>query len=228
MTNTAYSIYNSMRVLIVADSRGEDLDLHLPHNNVEGIQYMVVPYKSQGLESLARKAVLLSRTIRPDLIFIFGGICNITYRCRVSKQTTLRWPNPRQIYDNYVSVMDTAFYIIRNHPSTAECKIIFSPVVGVEMNRYNDIVSQFPHLQQRNLNDLMIRINRYIIDFTESTGLLTPWLATHCHPSRGRGRYSHVYKILEDGCHYSDTALQQVAREIHDHMVLNINLTSWY
>ena len=210
-----------MRVLVVSDSRGRHLDSVLDHSNRDDLSYMSVPYDSQGLNSLAQKAIRLSRAIPPDLILMFGGVCDITRRNPVTKITSLRWEDPQVIYDNYVTSMETVYYLIRNAPATAHCKVVFVPVVGVDLNRWNHIKSEYFHPQQKALNEVIVKVNRYLTEFNTRNHMLTPWILNTCHELVGRKRWSHHYKGLDDGCHFDIDTLQLVADEFHRILKLN-------
>ena len=158
---------------MVSDSRGRHLDDWLPHN--DGVQYMVVPCDSQGLISLSKKAVMLSKSIPPDMVYLYGGICDVTLRNFHTKKTTLRWNDPRFVVENYINTAETAFELLRNSPSTANCKIVFCPLVGIHLNRYNKVISTTPHHQQGMLDEIIVRINRFIIWYMSATTLRTPW-----------------------------------------------------
>ena len=162
------------------------------------------------------------------MIFIFGGICDVTYRNPVTKYTSLRHQSPLECRDNYVTCMQSAHSILRNHPLTNQAKIVFGPICGIELNRFNEIKSSMKHPQQRALDKSIEYVNAEINSFTEGSGLRTPWLANHCHAGKGRGRVSHTYHALRDGCHFDTTVLELIGPQIHDVMKLNVSIVPMY
>ena len=148
-----------------------------------------------------------------DIICIMGGICNVTTRSKTTRITTLRTMDTDTAIINYVYEMNKGLDSLNaQYPDQVTIMI---PIVGVDLSKYSGILGQ--SVEKSTLNHTITAINAKITDCNNSRNLPTPNVANIIHRCKGKGTWSHRYKYLSDGCHFTGL--------VKEHYVVNIRKT---
>ena len=173
-------------VLIVADSRGKGMQYILDRIDLKGLFLDAIYWRSRH---------------HYDIICIMGGICNVTTRSKTTRITTLRTMDTDTAIINYVYEMNKGLDSLNaQYPDQVTIMI---PIVGVDLSKYSAILGQ--SVEQNTVNHIITAINAKITDCDNSRNLPTPNVANIIHRCKGKGTWSHRYKYLSDGCHYTLT-----------------------
>ena len=209
---------------ILTDSRGLGLDDEMRKLGVEN--FRVFTRKGSGIELAV--TMFLSDIVRerPDLVIITNGLCDLTYRNRITKITGLVCQSVDEATTMYQSKMQSAYSLIQSVSGTTS--VVFAPVTGVDLTDYNNTTGR--HLEgdalqryhaekhihplQPLLNETIIAVNRLIATFNEQNNMLTPWTANIVHKYYNH-KYHHCYHNLADGCHLTTTARCYWAKHLH-------------
>lgn len=216
-------------ILIVADSRGrllkEQLDQYF-----EQSQYSLYWKKGLRLSDTADLVSPIILSLKPKLIYLMNGICDITYiRTREPWTVALRSLNIPTIINNYMSTLDMTYSQIYSLNSRLGYKPMILPVTqtGLDFGRYNNYPDELLSPEQRILDGALDQINRNIITLHKSMGLSPPILASAVH-MRCRGKVRFARDKLEDGCHPTKDLCRVWARRLHNNARLNLEAFDHY
>ena len=56
--------------------------------------------------------------------------------------------------------------------------------------------------EQDTLDKTVMEVNKVIIDMNDKN-VQIPWISKKVHHCRGRGKWTHRYHYLRDGCHFN-------------------------
>ena len=194
-----------MKILLVTDSRGNGLGEYFPGGLVD-----VNFHGGAGVAQLFSNAKALRKKTFYDIVCVCGGICNITYRHKVTKKVNL----PPEDQDHVVRRLDQLFRSGINdfQAEFPHTTVLVLPIVGVEINRYNKEAGV--SAEQKRLNHMITAVNKMIVLQNDERGLPTPMTASKVHLAKGHGLWSHQYKHLSDGCHFSDVMMAEFAVQL--------------
>ena len=196
-----------MATLLVTDSRGKGLQKYL--DNIEQDLFDVDPYPGENIKKLLTRAY---RDFDPEYhgsIMIMGGICGLTVRDKITKITHIRSYDVDHASRKFRKSVVQGLAKIRN--KFPKISVIILPTVGIDLTRYNR--SPVEPVEQYTLDMTVMAINKVIIDLNDK-GIRIPWISKKIHHCRGRGRWTHRYQYLKDGCHYNKEMKLFVAQEI--------------
>lgn len=212
------------RVLIVADSRGKGLQ-PLIREQLPGWNITVKVCSGAGSELAAIKSIGLVNEMKPELIIIMTGICDLTWRDRDTKVTGLRHSTVRASVECVMESMRAAFEIL---DTIGKHKTSFATMTGLDLEDYNHRPRKYMSKgdyeiytsgkkgvkgEQIRLNEATIEINRRITALSKKHGVPTTWISTAVH-SYYRGTHHHLYRKLADGCHPDDETKGKWANQI--------------
>lgn len=212
-----------VQVFIIADSRGRLLknELDKYFGDISNRLYWKSGLKlTETFDHIAP----IVRNIRPKLIYLINGICDVTYiRTREPWTIAMRQPNVDNTVYNYMSAMDLAHSQLFSLHEQLGYKpmVLFSTLTGVDFTTYNNYPEDLISPEQALLNRAVQVINRNIIRLHKSMSLYPPILASAVH-MRCRKRYRMAKSKLVDGCHPSLELANTWARRLHRNAVLNL------
>lgn len=202
------------KVIILADSRGRDLENRLNRYNSD-VQFHVEVHPGANMKQLIKRIQTLPRTKgKPayQLVIIHGGLCNITkieympYRAAVLQMDTVG-----ELLDKFKNDCENQIVINANIP------VLFSPVVGIDLVRYAGHWNESLFKMQPVIDEVITEINTYIRTFNCERGLPTPNTSSCIHRCRGKDKgYRTHYQKLYDGCHPSDEIKEIWAKAFFD------------
>ena len=207
-----YDSFLAMGTLVLADSRGTGLQQMLEGMGVIGKGLVtVLVYRGAGYEMTAIKAMPTITKLRPKLIILLTGVCDLTYRDRRTKVTNLRH---HTVGDNILHVITAAKAAVDLITSTSDAKVVLATLTGIELKDYNNPArksmdsekyklyntDKVRHRCQEVLNTSILEINRQLVAINKSNSLPTLWTAGLVH-SCFKKAIHHYYVRLADGCH---------------------------
>ena len=151
-------------------------------------------------------------TVKPDLVLMMTGICDLTWKHRSTKYIGLRHT---RVVDNVSHVMEAiraAYDLLR---SQGIQQISFATITGADLSDCNHPPRRHMSVDgyieycattkqvdagQSTLNDSVLLINKNIVIFNRNNSVGTTWLAGLVHADY-KNKYHHCYKRLRDGCH---------------------------
>lgn len=220
---------SEVTVLIVADSRGRLLKAQL--NKVfYDIPYSLYWKKSLSLQETAEFIAPTIINMRPKLIYLLNGICDITYiNLRDPWSVALQYPTVTATVDNNMAALDITYSQIYALSDQLCYKPMILPVTqtGIKFRIYNRYPDDLVSPSQVILDSAINKINRNIVELHQSMYLSLPILASAAH-SRCRGKYRFVKSKLLDGCHPTSELCFTWAKRLHKNAVLNLESYDYY
>ena len=177
-------------VLVITDSRGRDLDFEF--RKACNITFTLVIYPGAGLVKLLNKA-LANVPKAYDLIFISGGICDITEKCKQPKKISLRGNATTTLVDDLEAMVRENLAVLRCHNPNVIMTTTYEVSLSDYILNYNGPV---PHPQQKDLNDCVRRLNVMLAVLNKECSLPTPWICRPVHHYHGKRRPQHRYHSL--------------------------------
>lgn len=216
-------------VLVIADSRGRLLKSQLDKVFLD-IPYNLYWKKSLRLQDTAELVSPMIINMRPKLIYLLNGICDITFISSRNPWTvSLQYPNVTSIVDNYMEALDLAFSQIFALSNQLGYKPMILPVTqtGIDIATYNNYVEDWVPPEQGILDTAMNRINRNIVMLHQSMYISPPILASAVH-MRCRGKFRLAKNKLLDGCHPTPDLCLTWAKRLYKNAVINLESYDYY
>ena len=141
--------------------------------------------------------------------YIAGGICDITLRDMHTKITVLRTTNQDETINKLQNLIHGG---IAEISKISNAKVVVLPIAGIDLNRYNRRTGTSE--DQRILNFMITAANKLITDINNERGIATPGVVGLIHRCKGKGRWSHRYRYLTDGCHFGKLAISYFATQL--------------
>lgn len=212
------------KILIVADSRGRELVTEVSNTFIH-LDCEVI-WKS-GLSLLhtpgfAKNTIL---KLKPKLIYVLTGICDITEISSYEPWTVImKNPDVHQTVYSYMTKLDLTHSQINSMKTTIghQPMIIFPTQTGLSLGKYNGMREGLMHPQQYIMNDAINQINRNVTTLNASMNVSTPFLASSVH-NRSRGKFRQTYRKLPDGCHPSRELVKTWASKLYENALINAN-----
>lgn len=205
-------------VVVISDSRGARLGQEFRSLRSPHMHFRVIVKSGAGLARLWEAAEYEILFNQPDIIFLYGAVCDLTDRYYTAYGNRYFWP-PSNINERTEEIMTLMDDIIRNHLlMQTETKIVFIPECGLDINMYNGIYHPIPwrHLvTQSNLDYNLRRLQRRARDINDTYSIGTPRSLDLTH-SRRNGIMRPIYSRLYDGLHPPRSMTRAFAVIIHD------------
>lgn len=217
----SHNDFPSQRILIIADSRGRQLDLELSY--LVNCDLRIVTCGGASLLASIERSKSHIAEAEWTQIYCLAGICGLTYKNKKTRKVSLCSNDPEATAQVYEQALILAEKRIRCCLSTQNCKIIFAPLTGMSLNSYNRIDDvTYQHDDQVQLNITIKLVNRVIIKFNETNEVVTPWMTRLIH-RRHRNTFMNSYHRLRiDGCHLSPEIRLDWAKALKNAIMKNI------
>lgn len=213
-----------MSTLIISDSRGRGLQ-DIMYRHATGVQTKVLIHPGAGYELAILKSIAIIRESSPGLIIVFCGICDLTWKSKVTKRVSLRYNNEADNILHVTEAIRSSFDLLRAEGSF---KISYATITGVDLTDCNNPLrrlmtdiqyrtycdnDKITHPDQRALNQSIISINKKIVIFNKRNRVKTVWTAGLVH-SYIKKTYHNYYRRLFDGCHPDEKTKQAWAEQM--------------
>lgn len=209
-------------ILIVGDSRGALLENQLQSELID-LNYHFFWRKGLRLIHTGEAVTPLVLRLKPKLIYIINGICDITYiKTRNPWTAAMRNPSPQETVNSYMTAVDQLLSEL--YPLSAQVghtiMVIFSTQVGMDLGKYSGYPDELISPEQVYLNRAMLMINRRVFALNRAMGIITQYLSSPVH-TRCRGKYRFVSGKLHDGCHPTYELCKEWASKIKKNILSN-------
>ena len=94
------------RYVFVFDSRGKHLESILKRENVNNQPVDMLFFDGADIDDLYREAVNYCRGRPFDIVFLVGGICNVTSKDRLTKKISFEWQNSDLLLSHLLKEID--------------------------------------------------------------------------------------------------------------------------
>lgn len=212
-----------VQVFLIADSRGRHLKAELDQYFVD-IMYQIYWKSGLKLTETFELVAPIVRNIKPKLIYLINGVCDITYiQTRDPWTVAMRQPDVDLTVMNYMSAMDSAHsqFFSMSHELGFKPIILFSTLTGIDITTYNRYPEDYISPEQRILDRAVQVINRNLIMLHRSMYLYPVILASAVH-MRCRKKYRMAKSKLVDGCHPTQEVANIWARRLYRNASLNL------
>lgn len=204
------------KILVVSDSRGSKLGSHLEEKADDLLTFDLLVKRGGDLLNLWNIAEQQLRKGKADMVFLYGGVCNLTDLFYNVQGQRMAWPptNLTKRMNDISSIMEN---IADEFKTRYHGKFLsFIPEAGLDLVAYNRIPEpvqrQYIKTQEeleRLLPNLHVKA-RYLNDLL---GSATAWSLDATHTKRGPHMIP-VYTRLQDGLHPSDNVAKKIANAI--------------
>ena len=190
--------------IIFTDSRGSGLqDLiwaNEKRNNISE-SILIKEIKGAGLRSLADAAISFSTDFPTFVVYIAGGICDVTWKNPTTKEIRFLHKDQAELTTHVTSILDEIEK--RLHGCCPNTKFVLCPLVGVEVWKYIPrIATEIGGLQDM-ITNATIDINLHILRMNQKNRCSMPHLASPVHTWKHNRYYHHLELLAWDGIHLS-------------------------
>lgn len=214
----------SYSTVVITDSRGKGI--HSILSGISGVgQVAVMVHPGAGSELAALKSITKIKQIKPDLVILMTGICDLTWRHSTTGVTSLRHNILEDSVERVVSALSAARDLLL---SLGEVTVSIATVTGIDLSDYNfparkgmspaqyssyESYNKCVHEQQEVLDGSILVINRRITKLNLNMRVPTTWTAgvVHAHFNK---KAHHYYRRLADGCHPDEETKSRWASQL--------------
>ena len=191
-------LYDVRRHIFFFDSRGFNLEMELNIINTE--RKPVEPWFFNGatIENLVHEAINYGRTRPFDLMFVVGGICNITDKDRNTGKISFNWDTPEKLSNHIINIMEDEDKRFKKELPAS--KLIFCKIVGANLE---NVLKRQAETEQLVMDEAIYQINEYIFRKNIDKGLWAPDMATPVHRMINGKMKSNYDHLSRDGIHLS-------------------------
>lgn len=210
------------KAALVSDSRGKLMENSFNSITDFPVQFSVYYRNGAKLEHLWETIEQILLFEHVDIIYILGGVCNIT---DVTSYNGLRqfWPPPN--LTSRVNALSSIMSDIFGNYSLmyTNTKLCMLPEPGLDLIRYNRIANPVDYrllLIQHELEDKLHFLQELTRSLNATVNMRTPWTLDITH-ARRHGRIVPVYDRLSDGLHFSTHIRKKYARMLSKHAFMS-------
>ena len=144
-----------------------------------------------------------------DLVYIEGGVNNITRKDRMTRKVSFPWEPPELLMEHLSAILERLEKKFKSeYPAS---KVIFCPLVGSELTRIVN-EGETTERQQIAVNNAVFTFNEKVFKINARNELFSPSLHRTVHRSKNGVKKSH-YSHLHDGIHLGEYLKDKWAEE---------------
>ena len=190
------------------DSRGNDLQATLLKVGVTEDVFKVFNMPGARLQKIVYEANEYAKKRPFDVIYLAGGINNVTTKCQITKVITFEWQTEAALSNFLIGTMERSLaFLKRENPAT---KFVFCSIAGAEL------VYVVPCPTEKDQDVVTNSIWNYNIEIrkqNETLGFYHPRLDRPIHRTTAGSRRNY-YRHLRDGIHPTNFTLAKWTQEI--------------
>ena len=186
--------------VVLTDSRGDGVDTRIVKLNKSGECMDLRVYKGATFDHLVEIAEGYLPKHLFDVVYIAGGVTNITHKDRHSKKISYRWGSSDALKLHLVNKLKKADERLQKlFPAS---RVVFCPLIGCELAR---IVNEHETSQedQDAVTEAVWEFNTNVFKINAKRGTVSPALHHQVHRFC-KGKKKTYYEHLGDGLHLSD------------------------
>ena len=190
------------------DSRGYELADKVKKINT-GEPFVVKVHAGATLEELVNDVDNFLKDFPFHVTYVAGGACDITTKVKGDPTISFDWLPAGKLGPHLVSKLKEADgRLHKDHPAA---RVIFCPLVGVDLKRVVNAHAVTDH-QQEAVNDAVFEFNMEVFSINKDRGSYSPSLHRTVHRSNKGIRRSHYHHLI-DGIHLEDYIIDNWAEE---------------
>ena len=201
--------------VVLTDSRGRYLQEVL--DSLVGYGPLVCFRPGATINSMYSEILELSTHLQVSALYILVGVNDTTWRDKKLKRTFAPYFTADELCGD---ITEKIVYLI--HYALNDCripKVIFLPIVGLDLARYNKDLGENPW--QHVIDEGVKMVNTNIISLNAAFGHSTPMIHQSIYKSKGHGKTKTFYGRLWDGLHPRGDILERWGEGILKAMWLN-------
>lgn len=210
--------------MVVTDSRGRGIQQYIDSCQTS-TSINVISHPGAGFELAVLRSINQIRIIKPHIIIVALGICDLTWKNKTTKLISLRHSTVTENVNHVVKAMKNVHDLLNDE---GNFKISFATLTGLDLTDSNNparrsmseaqykeyiTLNKVIHGSQYILDGAILAINKRVTQFNRVNGIGTVWLAGLVH-AYIKGSYHHYYRRLTDGCHLDDKTKHAWAKQI--------------
>ena len=207
MANACF--YDRRRFIFFTDSRGANLEHEVNMINAERKPIEPWMFKSATIEDLTHEAINYGRTRPFDLMFIIGGICNITSKDWKNGNISFEWKDPEKLSRHVINIIENEERRFKRELPAST--IIFCRIVGADMEK---VLRRHADYEQFVMDEAIYKINDHIFRKNIEKGLWAPDMATPVHRMIKGEMKSFYEHLANDGIHLSQELKEKWAKKL--------------
>ena len=176
MASAESSHFGRRKTIFFTDSRGLFINelIQQEFGGCNGVE--VLHYKGAGLGTLTKNAYYYADSRPFDMLFIAGGICNITRKDMVSKEIFFEWDDSVELASHIIDTMEKEEKIFMGKAPGS--KLVFCNFVGADLSK---VLKRNAESEQWILNEAIYIINEDIFQKNIVKEVYAPDLASPVH-----------------------------------------------
>ena len=186
------------RYVFIFDSRGKHLEEILKVDNVSKLPVDMLFFDGADIEDLYREAVNYCRWRPFDIVFIVGGICNVTSKDRSTRKISFEWQDPKKLLNHLLNEISNGEKYF--HSEMPASKVVFCRLVGADLSK---VLKRFAYNEQYVLDEAIYELNEKIFKMNVDKQLYSPDMSTPVHRKSNNKNISHYHHLSGDGIHLS-------------------------
>lgn len=206
------------KAALVSDSRGKLMEGNFNAITDFPVQFCVYHRSGAKLENLWETIEQILLFEHVDIVYILGGICNITDPIIIDGNRQF-WP-PTNLTGRVNALSSIMSDIFGNYSLMyTNTKLCMLPEPGIDLVKYNRIRDPVDYnilMTQNELEGKLHFLQELTRSLNASVNIKTPWTLDITH-ARRNGRIVPVYDRLSDGLHFPTSIRRKLARILSKH-----------
>ena len=197
------------KLILFFDSRGRNLEFLV--NNMNNSDKIIEPWVFDGatIQDLTLEADYYAQKAEFDVLFIAGGICNITTKNPMTGKISFEWDDPVILASYLVKTMEEAEeFMSKEHPAT---KFIFCPIPGADLSA---VLKKNAEKEQQVIDEAMWIYNEEIFQKNVLKNEYAPNFAEPIHRQIKGIKRTFLQHLDIDGIHLSKSLKEKWAKKI--------------
>ena len=202
------SLGDRRKHVLFIDSRGSLLQEALSAAGVRKTDFLIKHFPGAKIQALIREMDEYAKQFPFDVLYLAGGINNVTVKCKITKVVTFEWQSVSALSNFLITTMKKALkYLRREHPAT---KIVISSIPGVDLQY---VVPCPTDRDQEIVTESIWNFNVEVRAVNKELGHYHPRLERPVHRLTN-GTRRNYYHHLDDGLHSSAFMVTKWVQEL--------------
>ena len=168
--------------------------------------------KGASLRNLVDSAISFNRDFPTYVIYIVGGVCDITWKNPKTKEIKFLHASQAALTTHITSILDEIDSSMYSYCPLA--KFIICPLIGVDVWKYIPHIAEgIPNLQDM-ITGAVMDINTHILRLNQKRGSRMPHFASPVHSWKHKRPYHHLELLYKDGIHLTDNLKEKWAEQL--------------
>ena len=185
------------------------MDSILKAKNVNKLPVDMLFFDGGDIEDLYRESVNYCRWRPFDIVFIVGGICNITSKDRATKKISFEWQDTDLLLNHLLKeIQNGEKHFYTEMPAS---KVVFCRLVGADLKK---VLRKHAENEQFVYDEAIYKLNENIFKMNIEKQLYAPDMATPVHRKSNNKNISHYHHLGNDGIHLSEDLCEKWVKKM--------------